>query len=184
MICRIFGWTIAVALVLLAATAARAQTLSLEIHLGNLETWISNNTAVVISSDGYQISSASGILDPVNWQSIDDSATSSPAALSAALGSGALSFIEVSPTSNNLTEFDLASTATWQPGTRWSIGFPFGTSPGHFQSRPFDARFEYTAAFGGVSTGSIEFIPEPACLTFAVTALLGIAFTRRRRLRA
>lgn len=176
-----FVGTLAIAVLLLTTPRITAQSLSLEIDLGDLETWISNNTALAIASDGYQIVSPSGILDPVNWRSIDDAVALDPAAVTAALGSGALSFTEGAPTSTHLTEFDVVSTATWPPGTRWSLGFPFGTSLAQFQSRPFDAHFEYTSLFGSVIAGSIEFIPEPATLTFVVTALVGLVIAGRRR---
>jgi hypothetical protein len=174
------GCLFATALVFSYSASAGAQTLTLEIKLADLKTWISNNTASVISADGFQISSASGILDPVDWRSIADAAASDPAAVSAALGSGALSFIEFQSSSHNLSELDPISMATWQPGTRWSIGFPFGTSVSQFHSRAFDGTFEYTAPAGGVFAAPIHLIPEPASISLAVAATIGLLFTRRR----
>src|SRR5262245_61075469 len=112
--------------VLFLGPAAQAQTLTLDIQLGTLETFISNFTGAAVPIDGYQIASPIGILDPVDWNSIADSAVSNPASVSATLGSGALSFIEAAPTVNSLSELDVVSSGTWQHTTRWSIGYPFG----------------------------------------------------------
>jgi PEP-CTERM motif len=164
------------------SASAVAQTLTLEIAETDLRTWISNNTASPISADGLEFQSTSGILDPVNWRSIADAAVSDPAAVSAALGSGALSFIEVaSSNSHDLAELNFSSMASWQPGTRWSIGFPFGASVAVFHSRSFDGTFRYATPAGGVVAGSIVFVPEPATLLLAFAAAIGLLFTVRRR---
>src|SRR5262245_32432034 len=130
------------AIAVLYSAKADAQVLTLEVQLPTLETSLANNSAAAISTDAYRILSAAGALNAATWQSIADSAASDPVAVTAALGSGALSFVEIGISNNELAEFNFVSSGTWQPGTRWSIGFPFGTMPGF----PLDATFEYIDA--------------------------------------
>lgn len=172
--------SVIVTVALISLTAQGRAQLTLEVELSDLETWISNYTPSAISVDGYQINSSSGILDPVNWQSIRDSSIANPPAVTAALGSGALQFLEFGTSTTDLSELNFTSVGTWQPGTRWSIGFPFGTSRSLFLSRPFDASFEYTGPdLGGVALGSISLIPEPTAVSLAAIALVALAFNRR-----
>jgi hypothetical protein len=162
---------------------ASAQTLTLEIEMRDLETWISNHNGFAIDNSAYQLTSPSGILDPAGWRSIADAALSDPVMVSAALGGDALTFDQLGSSDHELSEVNIFSHATWQPGTRWSIGHPFGASRSEFRSRPFDATFRYVEPSVGIITGAIELIPvpEPAAAALIAGAVIGMACSHYRR---
>lgn len=170
------------------AAASPPVSFRLEIEMSDLTTWIRNDNPFPTSLTAYSIESASGILDPSGWRSIADAGVSDLGAVTAALGSGGLSFLEFGATNTNVAEGNIVSSAIFQAGTRWSIGRPFGTSPSQISSRPFDARFLFVEADGGVFEGAILFIPVPelaaletlACCSVASVVAFG-RFMRRRR---
>lgn len=162
------------------AEAAPSEVLTLEVSRTDFETWFSNKSAAVFSIDAYQLTSEAGILHPTTWQSIANSAASNPAAVTAALGSGALGFAEPPvQTSNYIAEVDLPGVGVWQPGRRWSIGYPFGASLEEFESGPLDVVFSYTGPSLGVLEGPVIFIPEPT--TLALVAMLSGCLPQVRR---
>jgi hypothetical protein len=179
----IFCLAVPFAMAGLSFSTARAQTLTLEVDLADLETWITNDTSSDIAVRFYSIRSPSPIFDPVNWRSISDTAAVDSALVASTLGSGALSYSEFIVRPTWLIELNFPSAGVWQPGTRWSIGFPFGTSPDTFDPDLLVAQFEY-AEFAPVAiTGPIVFIPvpEPGAVPMALVTLLSTLLIRRRR---
>jgi hypothetical protein len=173
MIRTIVVCALACAIACVARSSVRAQTLTLEVELADLETFITNNTASPIQLGLYQLASPTHLLDPVQWRSIQDSRGMDAAHVTATLGSGALSFSEFIGRTNSLIEVNFPSVGVWQPGLRWSIGFPFGTSPETFNRDLFDGRFVYAGTGPPVVEAPIVFlVPEPSAVTIVVLALI------------
>jgi hypothetical protein len=178
----VFACAMALAMVCLTPSFARAQTLTIEVELADLETFITNNTPAPIQLGLYELKSPAHLLDPVHWRSIQDSRVMDAAHVSSTLGSGALSFSEFIGRTQQLIEVNFPSVGVWQPGTRWSIGFPFGTSPETFNRALFDGQFVYAGTGPPVVEAPIVFlVPEPAAISVAALAMGTLLRFRRRR---
>ena len=116
---------------------------------------------------------------------------SSGPAIVAALGPGANQFFAANPSLNSLAELNPFSSATWQPGQSWSIGFPFHSADPNFV---LDAVFQFSSPDGFVLTGgtvvppsqlfpaALLIVPEPSCGMLCLLAAAGIvAFKVLRR---
>lgn len=172
--------TLLVAGIVSFAGIARAQVLTLEVSRTTLETWISNNSAAVISIDGYQLTSSLGLLEQTTWRSIPDSVLLNTSAATAALGPGALDFFESAGLNNYfMSEFNPFSVGVWQPGTRWSIGYPFGHFLGRVGSIESDIGFAYTGPSISLVNGPVVLVPEPGSLALVLVA--AGCWPRRRR---
>ncbi len=142
------------ALMLMGIGVARAELQLLARQDGTI--YIANPGTVPFRFDGYQFSSASGILDPAGWVSLAQSFAEDPAATSAALGVHGM-FTAGNPSQNSLAEISGGVGATLQPGARWSIGKPFGEAPAGSSVFDFTATrvrgvvFEFVNADGVVT---------------------------------
>jgi hypothetical protein len=99
-----------------------------------------------------------------------------------ALGPGATQFFAANPSKNSLSELNPVSSATWQPGQSWSIGFPFNVQDPNFIR---DAVFRFSSPDGLVLTGGTVIppsqlslaaflvIPEPSSGMLCLIAILG-----------
>lgn len=94
---------------------------ALVVQLPSYETFLTNLGDSPIRIDAYSITSPSGSLSPSGWNRL----SSAGPEIVEALGPGADQFVSINPTANQLVELNPASSATWQPGQSWSIGFPF-----------------------------------------------------------
>jgi hypothetical protein len=171
---------------LIAAAPANSQAIypdfALVVQVPGYEAFLKNVGASPIRVDGYGLESASGSLNPAGWATLD---AAGPAII-AALGPGADGFTMANSTSTHLIELNLFSSATWQPGQSWSIGFPFKSSDPGFV---FDAKLIFTSPDGLVLTGgvvappqtfvtaAVTVIPEPSAL--ALVAVILVSFGRR-----
>ena len=148
-------------------------TLLIDVNTG--DTWLKNTSAGPFNFDGYEIWSAGGLLAPASWQSIADSVVSQPVNVMAALGTGALSFGEITASTSLLAEFTLSGQATLQAGATWYIGQPAQ------QASLADLSFFYSipTSSGNKYEGGIEIIPEPA--TLGLVLIGGLALLKRKR---
>ena len=150
-------------------------SLTLVIDLSTEDAWLKNTTGAALGFDGYEIWSAGGLLAPTGWQSIADSVNSQPLDVLLTLGTGALSFGELTATQDLLAEFSLLRAATLPAGGIWYIGEPAPQASladlAFFYSRPGVADTKYQ--------GGIEIVPEPATLGLLLVG--GLALLRRRR---
>lgn len=158
---------------------------ALVVQLPSFETFMTNLGDSTIRVDGYQITSASGSLSPTGWVRLGASGPEGEAAL----GPGVSQFFAANPNINSLSELNPISSATWQSGQSWSIGFPFNTLD---PTTVRDALFHFSSPNGLVLTGgtvvppgelfraALLVIPEPATL---VILSLGVTpvFARRRK---
>jgi hypothetical protein len=156
---------------------------ALVVQLPSYEAFITNLGDSPIRVDGYQITSATGGLNPVGWERL----SSSGPEIVAALGPGADQFFAANPTMNSLTELNPTSSATWPPGASWSIGFPFKTDDPSFLR---DAVFRFSSPDGLVLTGgtvipasalapaALLVIPEPSSGVLYLMAAAGISAFR------
>ena len=136
-----------------------------------------------IRVDGYQIASESGSLSPDDWVRLGSSGPE----IVAALGPGADQFFAANPNVNSLAELNPFSSATWQPGQSWSIGFPFNSNDPNFV---LDAVFRFSSPDGLVLTGgtvvppselfpaAFLVIPEPSSGVLCLLAAVGIVAFR------
>jgi hypothetical protein len=132
-----------------------------------------------IRIDAYFISSPSGSLSPSGWNRL----SSSGPEIVAALGPDADQFLALSAGVNVLAEGNLTSSATWQPGQSWSIGFPFNSDVVGF----VDAVFEISSPDGLLLTGgavvtspdlapaALLVVPEPSGGALCLLMALGIS---------
>jgi hypothetical protein len=100
-----------------------------------------------------------------------------------AFGPGARQFFVANPTKNSLSELNPISSAVWQPGQSWSIGFPFNTGD---PSLVRDAVFRFSSPDGLVLTGgtvippsqlfpaAFLIVPEPSSAMLCLFAILGV----------
>ena len=158
---------------------------ALVVQLPSYETFMTNLGDSPIRVDGYQIASASGSLSPNDWVRL----SSSGPEIVTALGPGADQFFAANPNVNSLAELNPFSSATWQPGQSWSIGFPFNSNDPNFV---LDAVFRFSSPDGLVLNGSTVVppselfpaaflvIPEPSSSMLCLLAATGI-FLRRHR---
>ncbi len=86
-------------------------------------TFIQNISGGPVRSDGYNISSPSGGLNPAGWVSLEDSFLENPVLVAGILGVHGMS--PASPTSTNLAELSSGLGVTFPPRIRWEIGHPF-----------------------------------------------------------
>jgi hypothetical protein len=92
-------------------------------------------------------------------------AASGPDAV-AALGPGVSQFWSANPTTTSLFELNPISSATWQPGQSWSIGFPFSSDDPNFL---LDAELVISSPDGLLLTnGTVVFSPEQALASLVV----------------
>ncbi len=105
-----------------SGTAGAALTLLIDLTTD--DAWLRNDSGSALYIDGYEIWSVGGLLAPAGWQSIADAVVSDPIGVINTLGTGALSFIELTANANLLAEFTLAGQATLQTGASWYIGKP------------------------------------------------------------
>jgi hypothetical protein len=148
---------------------------ALVVQLPSYEAFLTNLGDSPIRVDGYMITSPSGSLSPTGWKGM----SSSGPEVVAALGPGAAQFFAANPNINSLTELNPISSATWQPGQAWSIGFPFNSGDAGFAR---DAVFRFSSPDGFVLTGgtvippgqlfpaALLVVPEP---TSGMLCLLG-----------
>ncbi len=160
---------------------------ALVVRLPSYEAYLTNLGDAPLRVDGYAVTSASGSLSPPDWAPLS---LAGPEIL-AALGPGADGFVVANPSQTSLAELNPLSSATWQPGESWSIGFPFKSGDPDFV---LDAVFQFTSPDGLALTGGTVvppgelapagflIVPEPpsaaVCLWGAATA--GRRFRRRR----
>jgi hypothetical protein len=152
------AWLNAVATV---AAQGHYPDFALVVQLPSYETSLTNLGDSPIKVDAYSILSASGSLSPSGWKTL----SSAGPEIVAALGAGANQFFEVNPTVNSLIELNPISSATWQPGQSWSIGFPFNPDVVGFA----DAVFHISSPDGLLLTGgTVVFSPEQALASLLV----------------
>jgi hypothetical protein len=173
-----------------AFSAATAQDFypdfALVVQLPNYEAFLTNLGDRPIRVDGYTISSAAGSLNPAGWESMDAAGPE----IVAALGPGADQFIVANPSASSLAELNPASSATWQPGQRWSLGFPFRSDDPNFV---VDAVFHFASPDGLVLTGgtvvppgelglaSVIVVPEPSAVAVVLPAAWLVVTCRTRK---
>ena len=134
---------------------------ALVVQLPSYETFMTNLGDSPIRVDGYFISSQSGSLSPSGWKRL----SSSGPEIVEALGPGADQFFDVRATSNELAELNPLSSAIWQPGQSWSIGFPFNSDVLGIA----DAVFEISSPDGLLLTGgTVVTSPERAQVALVV----------------
>jgi hypothetical protein len=151
---------------------------ALMVQLPSYETFLTNLGDSPVRVDGYQITSAAGSLSPTGWARLG---SAGPAVVTA-LGPGATQFFAANPSKNSLSELNPVSSATWQPGQSWSIGFPFNSQAPNFIR---DAVFRFSSPDGLVLTGGTVIppgqlslaaflvIPEPSSGMLCLIAFLG-----------
>lgn len=149
---------------------------ALVVHVPSYEAFLKNLGDSPIRVDGYQIGSASGSLDPAGWAPMDFAGPE----IVAALGPGADEFFVANTSATSLAELNPLSSATWQPGQSWSIGFPFDSDDPDFVLDPV---FRFASPDGLVLTGGVVVppsqlalaalvvVPEPSA--FVLVALVG-----------
>lgn len=152
---------------------------ALVVQLPSYETFMTNLGNSPITVDGYSITSPSASLSPSGWNRL----SSSGPEIVEALGPGADQFFAVSATATALAELNPASSATWQPGQSWSIGFPFNPD---FVGIP-DAVFDISSPDGLLLTGgtvvtspdmapaALLVVPEPSSGVLCLLAVVGIS---------
>jgi hypothetical protein len=152
---------------------------ALVVQLPSYETFMTNLGDSPIRVDAYFIASPSGSLSPSGWKRL----SSSGPEIVAALGPGADQFFPVSATANQLVELNPATSATWQPGQSWSIGFPFNSDVVGFA----DAVFEISSPDGLLLTGgtvvssperapvALLVVPEPSSGVRCLLAVVGFS---------
>jgi len=152
---------------------------ALVVQLPNNETFMTNLGNSSIRVDGYSITSPSGSLSPSGWMRL----SSAGPEIVAALGPGANQFFAANPNTNSLTELNPISSATWQPGQSWSIGFPFNPDVVGFA----DAVFHISSPDGLLLTGgtvvtspdlapaALLVVPEPSSGVLCLLAVVGIS---------
>ena len=133
------------------------------VQLPSYETFMTNLGNSPIRIDYYEITSPSGSLSPSGWKRL----SSAGPEIVAALGPGADQFLALSAGVNDLAEGNLLSSATWQPGQSWSIGFPFNSEVPGFA---LDTVFRISSPDGLLLTsGTLVSSPErarPRCSWF------------------
>jgi hypothetical protein len=185
------GFVISLLVGLSAVSPATAQDFfpgfALVVELPSYEAFLTNLGDSPIKVDGYQITSESASLSPDGWARLGSSGPE----IMAALGPGADQFFAANPNANSLAELNPSSSATWQPGQSWSIGFPFQSNDPNFL---LDAVFRFASPDGLVLTGgtvippsvlslaAVMVIPEPTAVAVVVPAGL-LASTLRGRSR-
>jgi hypothetical protein len=152
---------------------------ALVVQLPSHEAFMTNLGDSPITIDFYDITSASGSLRPSGWKTLS---SGGPDAV-AALGPAADQFFTFSESVNQLTEGNLLSSATWQPGQSWSIGFPFNPDVEGFA----DAVFRISSPDGLLlSSGTLVsspdralaavlVVPEPSSGLLCLFAAVGIS---------
>ena len=177
---------IVLAVALLAGLASGASA-----QVGDLAWWwspdgtfsLQNPTDSSINFDGYTIACEAGCLDPDGWRSISDAVLDGAIHVIEQLGSGALPFGTAgTPSESQLSELNLASAATLQPGGSWEFGKPIvGTIT---QIREWEETGVLTVTMSGdgiVAELPIEIVPEPSSLALAAAATAALACLARRR---
>jgi hypothetical protein len=159
---------------------------ALVVQLPSYETFMTNLGDSPIRVDGYQITSVSGSLNPSGLARLG---ASGPEGV-AALGPGVSQFFAANPSNNSLSELNPISSATWQPGQSWSIGFPFNSGDPNFVR---DAVFRFSSDDGLVLTGgtvvppsvlaraAFLVIPEPSNCVLCLVAVAGLWPSSLRR---
>lgn len=134
-----------------------------------------NTTGAPLAFDAYTIESSIGGLDPVGWVSIPDAVTVDMVGVVAALGTGALSFGELSATVSNLTDANLGNSALLGAGASWSIGDIIGTSSDGIT-------FTWKSPNGSdVFQGGLTVVPEPTTMAMLGLGLVGFIARKRRK---
>jgi len=158
---------------------------ALVVQLPSHEAFLTNLGDSPIRVDGYAITSTSGSLRPAGWAPMDSAGPE----IVAALGPGADGFFTANPSQTSLAELNPLSSATWQAGQSWSIGFPFKTDDPNFV---LDAVFKFASPDGLVLTGgtvvppgqlalaALVAVPEPPTLALAAAAVVGACVLRGR----
>ena len=156
---------------------------ALVVQVPSYETFLTNLGDSPIRVDGYQITSVSGSLNPSGWARLG---AAGPEVVTA-LGAGANQFFAANPSKNSLSELNPISSASWQPGQSWSIGFPFNSHDPNFVR---DAVFRFASPDGLVLTGgtvvppgelsraAFLVIPEPPSGAVCLIAVLAILACR------
>jgi hypothetical protein len=152
---------------------------ALVVELPTYETFLTNLGHSPIRIDYYEITSPTGSLSPSGWKRL----SSAGPEIVAALGPGADQFLTLGAGANDLVEGNLASSATWQPGQSWSIGFPFNAEVPGFA---LDAVFRISSPDGLLlpsggavfsperAPAALLVVPEPSSGVLCLMALLGI----------
>ena len=180
LLCCLFG--------LIAVSTAAAQDVypdfALIVQLPTYETFLTNLGDSPLRVDGYQITSQSGSLSPGGWVRMG----SSGSAIVAALGPGADQFFSANPSANHLAELNPLSSATWQPGQSWSIGFPFnstdlnlvGETAFHFSSPDGFVLGVTVVPPGQLFPATFHVVAEPSRGELCLLAAIGILIFARR----
>ena len=126
---------------------------ALVVQLPSYETFLTNLGDLPIRVDGYAVLSASASLSVAGWATMDAAGPE----IVAALGPGSDGFVIANPTQTHLTELNPLSSATWQPGQSWSIGFPFRSNDPSFVLDPV---FQFSSPDGLVLTGGTVVPPS------------------------
>ena len=148
---------------------------------------LTNPTASAIWFDGYTLGCEAGCLDAANWVQLGASALADPGKAIATLGAGSLSFgpLGTLDSTTQLTEANLAASATLQPGGSWSFGKPFSGTPTQLfewacQDGSLSISMSGQGADGGLGNLLIC-IPEPSAAGLAGIAVIGVLVGVRRR---
>ena len=127
---------------------------ALVVHLPSYEPFLTNLGDVPIRVDGYAILSASGSLRVAGWAALD---SAGPQIVAARRSRGGRVRDSQPGPNVSMAELNPLSSATWQSGQSWSIGFPFDTAAPDFF---FDAVFKFASPDGLVLTGGTVVPPS------------------------
>ena len=124
------------------------QTLVLDVNTVTGAVGLRNATAVPLSFDYYQITSAAGTLSTTNWNSLSDQN------IDAVGGGQGESWDEAGGvTSNVLSELFLGGSTTLAPNATLSLGNAFNTGVG-----ATDLRFQYSLTDGTVAKSAVNYV--------------------------